>query len=86
MSGRAIASIVWTALTGGTKLAVKVLWHLNRGKKMVKRGAKQFQSELVSVGIPMDTAAAITGAFTSPGLDMLKIRNMISMVREITQD
>ncbi len=84
MSGRAIASIIWTAMTGGTKLAVKILWHLNRGKKMVKKGAIQFQSELVSAGIPVETAEAITNAFASPGMEMLKIRNIISMVREIT--
>ncbi len=86
MSGRAIASIVWTSLTGGTKLAIKVFWHLNRGKSMVKNGAKHFRGELVDAGIPEETAEAITYAFTNPGLEMLKIRNMIKMVREITQE
>ena len=86
MTARAIASIVWTGLTGGTKLVVKLLWTLNRGKAQVKKGAKSFRAGLVEYGIPEDIAWNITSSFTDSGIEMLKVRNLIKLVRELPQD
>lgn len=86
MTARAIMSIVWTGLTGGTKLVVKLLWTLNRAKSQVKKGAKSFRAGLVEYGIPEDTAWNITSSFTDPGIEMLKVRNLIKLVRELPHD
>ena len=86
MTARAIASIVWTGLTGGIKLVLKLFWTLNRAKSQVKKGARSFREGLVEYGIPDEIAWNITSSFADPGIEMLKVRNLIKLVRDLPRD
>ncbi len=80
---RSIGSLVWTAVTGGTKILVKFLWVLRRSRGKVKEGARYFYQELLDSGIPREDAILITEAYMKPTLEMLKVRNMIKLIGEI---
>ena len=83
MKARAIASITWTAVTGGTKAVVRILMSIRRAKGQVKKGSKEFYKTLVDSGIPKDEAYQISEAFVSPAMELLSIRNMVNMAREM---
>ncbi|MHA1577025.1 MAG: hypothetical protein ACTSU3_06660 [Candidatus Thorarchaeota archaeon] len=83
MSAREISSIIWTAMTGGTKLAVKSLLAIRRGKGQVKKASKLFYGSLIQSGIPKEQALQIAKSYASPGWEMLKLRNLIRMARGI---
>ena len=83
MKARAIASITWTAVTGGTKVAVRMLMSIRRAKGQVKKGSKKFYETLVDAGFPKDEAHQISEAFASPAMELLSIRNMVNMAREM---
>jgi hypothetical protein len=83
MTARAIASITWTAVTGGTKAAVRMLMSIRRAKGQIKKGSKKFYKTLVSAGIPKDEAHQISEAFATPAMELLSIRNMVNMAKEI---
>lgn len=83
MPAREIASLVWIATSGGTKLAVKTLLSMRRGKGLVKKGSRQFYKILIESGIPKDDALAIAKSYATPGYEMLSIRNLIRMAREM---
>ena len=80
---RAIASLVWTSVRGGSVLLAKLLWHTRRAKSQVRKGARSFYKTLVKAGLPEEEAAKITQAYAAPALELLKIRNLIKMVREM---
>ena len=86
MTARAIASIVWTAVTSGTKLVFKFLWTMNRGKSQVKKGARVFNQVLRESGIPEEVAFNITSSFADPGIEILKIRNLFKLARNLSND
>ncbi len=86
MSGRAIGSIIWTSITGGTKILTKLLLVLRRSRGQVKKSAKTFYKTMLNDGIPKDVALDITSSYATPGLEMLKVRNIIKMVRELSDD
>ncbi len=86
MMARAIGSIIWTSLTGGTKMLAKMYMMLRRGRSIVKKGSRTFYRSLIEYGLPEDFAEEIVYSYASPGLEMLKIRNIIKMVQEISDD
>ncbi|TFG11601.1 hypothetical protein EU537_11840 [Candidatus Thorarchaeota archaeon] len=83
MSAREVASIVWTALSGGTKLLVKSFWTLRKAKGAVKKGSKKFYNNLVEAGIPKEHAKDISDKFREPAEEVLKIRNLIRFAQEM---
>ena len=83
MNALAIASITWTAVTGGTKVAVRMLMSVRRAKGQVKKASKKFYNTLVDSGIPKDEAYQISEAFASPAMELLSIRNIVNMAREM---
>lgn len=83
MTAREIASLVWVATSGGTKLAVKTLLSIRRGKGQVKKGSRLFYKTLIKSGIPKEDALAIAKSYATPGFKMLSIRNLIRMAREM---
>ena len=85
MKARAIASITWTAATGGTKAAVRMLLSMRRAKGQIKKGSKEFYKTLVDAGIPKDEAYQISEAFASPAMELLSIRNMVNMAKELSE-
>ena len=83
MTAREIASLLWVAMSSGTKLGVKSLLAIRRGKGQVKKASKLFYTSLVESGIPKEQALQIAKSYSSPGWEMLKIRNLIRMAREM---
>jgi flagellar motor switch protein FliG len=83
MSAREVASIVWTALSGGTKLIIRSFWTLRKAKGAVKKGSKKFYNNLVEAGIPEEHAKEISERFREPAEEALKIRNLIRFAREM---
>ena len=86
MTARAIGSIIWTSITGGTKILTKLLLVLRRSRGQVKKSAKTFYNTMLEYGVPRDVALDVTSSYASPGLEMLKVRNIIKMVREMSDD
>ncbi|MFW9893525.1 MAG: hypothetical protein ACFFFO_15065 [Candidatus Thorarchaeota archaeon] len=82
-TARSIASITGTALGSGSKLLIKVWLSLRRGKGQVKKGAKTFYNTLVKAGIPEEDAKEIAVAYAQPAWDVLSIRGIFGMIREI---
>ena len=83
MPARDVASIIWTAMSGGTKLAAKTYMSIRRGKGLVKKGSRKFYKTLMNQGIPKEIALEIAAMYAGPGWEMLKIRNLIRMAREM---
>ena len=83
MPAREVASIVWTAMSGGTKLAAKTYLSIRRGKGQVKKGSRHFYKTLMTSGIPKEEALEISKSYAAPGWEMLSIRNLIRMAREM---
>ncbi|MDF1541464.1 MAG: hypothetical protein P1Q69_21375 [Candidatus Thorarchaeota archaeon] len=84
MKARAIGSIVWTATSGGTKLIAKLFMAARRARGEVKKSARTFYKTMLEYGIPEDAAKNITIAYAEPGLEILKIRNLIKMANEMS--
>jgi hypothetical protein len=84
MMARSIGSIIWVLMTSGTKGFTKLYFSLRSSKGIVKKGARSFYSSLLSAGIPEDAARIITSAYSKPGIEMLKIRNIMKMVSGLT--
>lgn len=82
-TARSIASITGTAIGGGSKLLVKVWWSLRRGRGLVKKGAKEFYNTLVKAGIPSEDAKEIALAYAQPAWEILSIRGIFRMIREV---
>ena len=82
-TARSIASITGTAIGGGSILLVKVWWSLRKGRGLVKTGAKTFYKTLVKAGIPREDAREISIAFAKPAWEILSIRGIFRMIREI---
>ena len=82
-TARSIASITGTAIGGGSKLLIKVWWSLRKGRREVKKGAKKFYNTLVKAGIPREEAKEIALAFAQPAWEILSIRGIFRMVREV---
>lgn len=83
---RSIASMTGTAIGGGSKLLFKTWWSLRKGKAEVKKGAKVFYKTLRQNGIPEEKARQITRAFAKPAWEILSIRGIFRMVRELEED
>ncbi len=82
-TARSIASITGTAIGSGSKLLIKVWLSLRRGKGQVKKGAKTFYNQLVKAGIPKEDAKEIAVAYAQPAWEVLSIRGIFRMIREI---
>ena len=86
MIARSIGSIIWTSFTGVTKLLAKLYLSLRKTRGMVKKSARTFYSSMLEEGIPKEVALNITSSYASPGLELLKIRNIIRMVSELRHE
>ncbi len=80
---RSIASIVFTATGGGTKMLAKIWWSLRKGRGEVKKSAKIFFNTLQDAGIPREEAKEITIAYAKPAWEILSIRNIIKKAIEM---
>jgi hypothetical protein len=85
-TARSIASITGTALGSGSKLLVKVWWSLRKGRAEVKKGAKAFYKTLREHGFPEEDAKEIAIAYAKPAYEVLTIRGIFRMVREMDED
>ncbi len=56
---------------------------VRRARGQVKKGSKKFYETLVDAGLPKDEAHQISEAFASPAMELLSIRNMVNMAREM---
>lgn len=83
---RSIASITGTAIGGGSKLLFKIWWSLRKGRTEVKNGAKAFYKTLRENGIPQEDAKQIAIAFAKPAWELLSIRGIMRMVRDLDED
>ncbi|MFX1578483.1 MAG: hypothetical protein ACFFBJ_02465 [Promethearchaeota archaeon] len=84
-TARSIVSITGTAIGSGSKLLFKIWRELRKGKSEVKKGAKQFYKTLREYGIPEEDARQIALAFAKPAYEILSIRGIMRMVREIDE-
>ncbi|MHA2423827.1 MAG: hypothetical protein ACXAEF_03510 [Candidatus Thorarchaeota archaeon] len=84
MMARSIGSIIWTSISGGTKIIAKLYLALRRSRGQVKKSAKTFYNTMLNDGIPREIALDITSSYANPGLELLKIRNIVKMVRELS--
>ncbi len=86
MTARSIGSIIWTSIKGGTIILTKLLWVLRKSRSQVRKSAKTFYQAMLRAGIPREVALDITSSYATPGLELLKIRNLIKMVRELSDE
>ena len=77
------ASLVFNAISGSTKLLVKVYLAMRRGKKNVKKAKKTMHKFLIKSGLPKDVAIEIAECYTSTGKEILSIRKMISLAKTL---
>ncbi|MGQ4910701.1 MAG: hypothetical protein ACP6KW_00895 [Candidatus Thorarchaeota archaeon] len=82
-TARSIASIIWTATSGGSRLLIKSWWVLRRGRKEVSKSARVMYKELVAYGLPEEDARSIAAAYARPGKELLRIRGLIRLVRSL---
>jgi hypothetical protein len=82
-TARSIASITGTAIGRGSTLLIKVWWALRKGRAQVKKGANTFYKTLVKVGIPRDDAREIALAYAAPAWEVLSIRGIFQMLRDV---
>ena len=82
-SAWSILRLVGTAAKGGTGLVVRTYWSIHKGRGWVKKAKKKFYRELVKSGMPKDKAKQIARAYANPGLEILSVRKIISLAREL---
>ncbi len=82
---RAIGTLIWHAVGGGTKLMVKLLWNLRKAKGGVKKGSRKFYETLVNSGIPENDALEIAKSYTEPAMEILSVRGMYKFLKDIEQ-
>ena len=80
---RSIASLAWTAFAGGSKLLVKSYMAIRRGRGEVKKSARIMYKQLVKDGIPPEDAKEIAVAYAKPAWELLHVRNLIKLAREM---
>ncbi|MBY8998010.1 MAG: hypothetical protein KGD60_09770 [Candidatus Thorarchaeota archaeon] len=85
-TARSIAAITGASIGGGSKLLFKVWWSLRKGRAEVKKGAKAFYKTLRANGIPQEDARQIAIAFAKPAWEVLSIRGIMRMVRNLDED
>lgn len=85
-TARSIASITGTSIGSGSKLLFKVWWSLRKGRAEVKKGAKAFYKTLRANGIPQEEAKQIAIAFAKPAWEVLSIRGILQMIRNLDED
>lgn len=82
-TARSIASLVWTAFSGGSKLLVKSYMAIRRGRNEVKKSARVMYKELVKEGIPTEDAKEIAVAYAKPAWEVLHMRKLIALAMEM---
>ena len=82
-SPREVASIVWTAISGGIKIVGRLLGAYVNARWSVRSSKKTFQKSLVKHGLPADYAKELASTYASAGQDMLSIRKMVGMIGQI---
>ena len=78
-----ILSLIKTVIFGGTKFLVKGLITIALAKRKVKKSKKAMQKTLVKQGIPQETAFELADSYASLGIEILSIRKLIKMAKEI---
>ena len=67
----------------GTKLLTKTWWAVRKGRKEVKKGAREFYKILRENGIPEVDAKEIAVAYARPAWEILSVSNLIKMAMEM---
>jgi len=83
MSGREVASIVWTAIAGSTKLLARSLAAILNGKGRVKVAKRRFRKCLRKHGIPEEMVNDLADSYAKAGEQMLSIRYMFGLLRQM---
>jgi hypothetical protein len=86
MSGREVASLVWTAIAGSTKLFARSFAAILSGKGRVKSAKKRLRKGLKKHGIPEELAKDIADAYALAGEQMLSFRYMFGLLRQAQSD
>ena len=84
-SPREIASIVWTAFSGGVKIAARLLGAYVNARWSVRTSKKKFQKSLVKQGLPLDYAKELASTYASAGQNLLSIRKMAGMIGQLRE-
>lgn len=82
-SPREIASLVWTAVSGGIKIAALLLGAYVNARWSVRSSKKKFQKNLVKQGLPESYAKELAATYASAGQELLSIRKMASMIGQM---
>ena len=82
-SPREVASIVWTAISGGVKILARLLGAYVNARWSVRSSKKAFQKSLVKHGIPADYAKDLASTYAAAGQDILSIRKMVGMIGQM---
>lgn len=83
MSGKEVASIVWIALSGGTKLLAMTAASVLSGKVRVRNAKRVFKKHLKRHGLPEEMVNDLAEMYTLLGTQMLSIRHLIGMLRQV---
>ncbi|NHJ13164.1 MAG: hypothetical protein EAX95_05770 [Candidatus Thorarchaeota archaeon] len=86
MSGREVASIVWTAISGSTKLLAKTTASVLSGKMRVRSAKSTFKKRLKTYGLPVEMVEDLAVLYALPGKQMLSIRYLIGLLRQIRDE
>ncbi len=84
-SPREIASLIWTAVSGGVKIAALLLGAYVNARWSVRSSRKRFQKSLVKLGLPTDYAKELASTYASAGQDLLSIRKMAGMIGQLRE-
>ncbi|MFX1368236.1 MAG: hypothetical protein ACFFAY_06550, partial [Promethearchaeota archaeon] len=79
MSGREVASLVWTAISGSIKLLTRSFAAILNGKGKVKNAKRRFRKELKRQGIPDEMAKDLANTYAMAGEQMLSFRYMFGL-------
>jgi hypothetical protein len=82
-SPREVASIVWTAVSGGVKIMARLLGAYVNARWSVRSSKKTFQKSLVKHGLPVDYAKELASTYAAAGQDILSIRKMVGMIGQM---
>jgi hypothetical protein len=86
MSGREVASIVWTAISGSTKLLAKTTASVLSGKMRVRSAKSTFKKRLKKYGLPEEMVENLADLYALPGKQMLSITYLIGLLRQIQRE
>ncbi|MHA2140539.1 MAG: hypothetical protein ACXADC_14460 [Candidatus Thorarchaeota archaeon] len=84
-SPREIASLVWIAVSGGIKIAARLLGAYVNARWSVRSSKKKFQKSLVKHGLPANYAKDLASTYASAGQNLLSIRKLAGMIGQMRE-